>query len=180
VKNNHCLQICVGKLLISLIRTETHIRALPPYNLQNRHLLFWQFLKHPKHISWSQQLNKVPYKTLGSNENYSKHTCALCPPLHEPHIERVQKPRLCVISFHNFFRISNFFGLSITEETLLVEIRIWCIKIGIVLVLHINPWVEASAGGLVSRQGSLQPSSYCKYFGTCFKIRIWIELSRKK
>jgi hypothetical protein len=32
--------------------------------------------------------------------------------------------------------ISNFFGLSITEETLLVEIRIWCIKIGIVLVLH--------------------------------------------
>jgi hypothetical protein len=33
-----------------------------------------------------------------------------------------------------FFRISNFFGLSITEETLLVEMRIWCIKIGIVLV----------------------------------------------
>jgi hypothetical protein len=28
------------------------------------------------------------------------------------------------------FRISNFFGLSITEETLLVEMRIWCIKIG--------------------------------------------------
>jgi hypothetical protein len=28
------------------------------------------------------------------------------------------------------------------------EMRIWCIKIGIVLVLHFNPWVEASAGGL--------------------------------
>jgi hypothetical protein len=33
-----------------------------------------------------------------------------------------------------FFRISNFFGLSITEETSLVEKRIWYIKIGIVLV----------------------------------------------
>jgi hypothetical protein len=35
-----------------------------------------------------------------------------------------------------------------TEETLVVEMRIWCIKIGIVFVLHFNPWVEASAGGL--------------------------------
>jgi hypothetical protein len=25
-------------------------------------------------------------------------------------------------------------------------LRIWCIKIGIVIVLHFNPWVEASAG----------------------------------
>jgi hypothetical protein len=47
-----------------------------------------------------------------------------------------------------FFRISNFFGLSITEETLLVEMRIWCIKIGVILVFHFNPWVEAFAGGL--------------------------------
>jgi hypothetical protein len=42
----------------------------------------------------------------------------------------------------------NFFGLSTTDETWLVEMRIWCIKIGIVLVLHFNPWVEASAGEL--------------------------------
>jgi hypothetical protein len=35
-----------------------------------------------------------------------------------------------------FFRISNLFGLNITEDTLLVETRIWCIKIGIELVLH--------------------------------------------
>jgi hypothetical protein len=42
-------------------------------------------------------------------------------------------------SFTNlFFRISNFFSLSTTEETRLVEMRIWCIKIGIVLVLHLN------------------------------------------
>jgi hypothetical protein len=41
-------------------------------------------------------------------------------------------------SFHDFlFRISNFFGLSTTQETWLVEMRIWCIKIGIVLVLHL-------------------------------------------
>jgi hypothetical protein len=53
------------------------------------------------------------------------------------------------LQLHNFFpRISNLFSLSITEETLLVEMRIWCIKTGIVLVLHFNPWVEASAGGL--------------------------------
>jgi hypothetical protein len=38
---------------------------------------------------------------------------------------------------NSFFRISNFFGLSTTEETLkLVKMRICCIKIGIVLVLH--------------------------------------------
>ena len=38
----------------------------------------------------------------------------------------------------NFFFISNFFSLSITEETALVEMRNLCIKIGIVLlvVLH--------------------------------------------
>jgi hypothetical protein len=36
------------------------------------------------------------------------------------------------------FHISNFFGLSTTEETQVVEMRIWCIKIGIVLVLHKN------------------------------------------
>jgi hypothetical protein len=34
------------------------------------------------------------------------------------------------------FRISNFFGLSTIDETLLIEMRIWCIKICIVLVLH--------------------------------------------
>jgi hypothetical protein len=36
--------------------------------------------------------------------------------------------------FTIFFRISNFFGLS----TWLVEMCIWCIKIGIVLVLHLK------------------------------------------
>jgi hypothetical protein len=43
-------------------------------------------------------------------------------------------------SFHKFFffRISNFFGLSTTEETEVVEMRIWCIKIDIVLVLHLR------------------------------------------
>jgi hypothetical protein len=53
-----------------------------------------------------------------------------------------------IYSFHDVFRISNFFGLRITEETKVVEMHIWCIKIGIVLVLHFNPWVKASAGGL--------------------------------
>jgi hypothetical protein len=39
-------------------------------------------------------------------------------------------------SFHNFFRICNIFGLSTTEETWVVEMRIWSIRIGTVLVLH--------------------------------------------
>jgi hypothetical protein len=48
-------------------------------------------------------------------------------------------------SFHNCFRISNFFCLSTTEETWVVEMRIWCIKICIVLVLRFHyhyscPW----------------------------------------
>ena len=50
--------------------------------------------------------------------------------------------------FTILFWISNFFSLSTTEGTYLVEMRIWCIKIGIVLVLHFNPWVDVSAGGL--------------------------------
>jgi hypothetical protein len=33
------------------------------------------------------------------------------------------------------FRISNFFGAI--EETYVVEMHIWCVKIGIVLFLHI-------------------------------------------
>jgi hypothetical protein len=74
-------------------------------------------------------------------------------------------------SFHIFFpRISNFFDRSITEKTLVVEMRIWSIKIGNVLVLHFNPWVEASAGGLLVPKGLYSPVA--KYFGTCFKIRI--------
>jgi hypothetical protein len=36
-----------------------------------------------------------------------------------------------------FFRLPTFSGPSTTDETLLVEMRIWCIKIGIVLALHI-------------------------------------------
>jgi hypothetical protein len=45
-----------------------------------------------------------------------------------------------LVQFSQFFsRISNVFGLSTTEETYkVVEMRIWCIKIGVVLVLHIN------------------------------------------
>jgi hypothetical protein len=54
-----------------------------------------------------------------------------------------------LLHFSQFvFRLSNFSGVSTTEETSLVEMRIWCIKIGIELVLHFNPWFEASAGGL--------------------------------
>jgi hypothetical protein len=49
--------------------------------------------------------------------------------------------------------------------------RIWCIKIVYVLVFDFNPWVEASAGGLFVPEGLYSPAA--KYFGTCFKIRIY-------
>jgi hypothetical protein len=48
--------------------------------------------------------------------------------------------------------------------------RIWCIKIDIVLVLNFNPWVEASAGGLQVPDGLYNPVA--KSFGTFLKIRI--------
>jgi hypothetical protein len=59
-----------------------------------------------------------------------------------------------------------------------VEMRIWWIKIGNVSILHFNIWVEASTGGLSVPEGLYNPVA--KYFGTCFKIWIWIERSRKK
>jgi hypothetical protein len=78
---------------------------------------------------------------------------------------------LIQFSLFFFLRISNFFGLSTTEETLEVETRIWCIKTGIVLlVLHFNPWVEASAGGLFVPEGLYSPVG--TYFGTYLKIQI--------
>jgi hypothetical protein len=40
-------------------------------------------------------------------------------------------------SVFTFISISNFFDLSITDETWVVEMRIWCIEIGDILVLHI-------------------------------------------
>jgi hypothetical protein len=76
-----------------------------------------------------------------------------------------------------FFGIFKFFNLSITEETWVVLMRFYCIKIGKVLVLNSNTMVEASTGGLLVHEGLY--SLIAKYFRTCFKIRIWIELSRK-
>jgi hypothetical protein len=40
--------------------------------------------------------------------------------------------------------------------------RIWCIKIGIVLVLHFNPWAKDSAGGLQASECLYGPVA--KYF----------------
>jgi hypothetical protein len=68
------------------------------------------------------------------------------------------------------FGFSNLFDITITEETLVVEMHIWCIKIGIVLVLHFNPGVYTSAGRLLVPEGLYSPVA--KYFGTCFEIQI--------
>jgi hypothetical protein len=54
----------------------------------------------------------------------------------------------------------------------------WCIKTGIVLILHFNPWVEASAGGLLVPEDLYSPVA--KYFGTYLKIRRQIKLYKKK
>jgi hypothetical protein len=52
-------------------------------------------------------------------------------------------------------------GLSITEETWLIEMRIWCIKIGIVLVLYCNK----------SDGCSQETNMYDNYNSTCDKGR---------
>jgi hypothetical protein len=80
--------------------------------------------------------------------------------------------------FRLFYSFHNFFDLSITEETWVVELRIWCIKTVNALVLHFNPWVDASAGRQLVAEGLYSPVA--KYFGTCFKIRTWSELSKKR
>jgi hypothetical protein len=81
-------------------------------------------------------------------------------------------------SIHYIFRSFYFFDLNITKQTWVVEMRIWCIKIVNVLIWHFNPLVEVSAGGLSVSEGLYSP--VVKYFGTSFKIRIWIEFNVKK
>jgi hypothetical protein len=86
-----------------------------------------------------------------------------------------------VLSVFAFFFFLHFqlFDLSITEETWVVKVRIWCIKIVNVLVLHFNlALVEASTGELLVPEGLYSPVA--RYLGTCFEIQIWNELSREK
>jgi hypothetical protein len=53
-----------------------------------------------------------------------------------------------------------------------------CLLISLSMGSNFNPWVEASAGGLLIPEGLYSPVA--KYFGTCCEIRIRIELLRKK
>ena len=70
-------------------------------------------------------------------------------------IEDVHMPRRFIFKFSLSLLLLT--TLNITEEAWVVEMRIWCIKIGNVLVLHFNPWVEASAGGLLVPEGLYSP-----------------------
>jgi hypothetical protein len=56
----------------------------------------------------------------------------------------VQKINILLLQFSHFFSDFNFFGLSTTDETWLVEMRIWCIKTGIVLILHYKRYQQKS------------------------------------
>jgi hypothetical protein len=56
--------------------------------------------------------------------------------------------------------------------------RIWCIKIGIVLVYNLTPsWVETSAGGLKVPEGLYSPVT--KYFDACLKYEYNLNWSEK-
>jgi hypothetical protein len=63
-------------------------------------------------------------------------------PMHSSILRRIWLICLVFIGSFSVFtfppRISNFFNLSINEETWLVEMRISCTKFGMVLVLHIT------------------------------------------
>jgi hypothetical protein len=58
------------------------------------------------------------------------------------------------------FRISKYFGLTITDETLVVAMHIWCIKISIVLVLHSNSLNRT----LCSENIGLVPKSFLRVY----------------
>ena len=58
--------------------------------------------------------------------------------------------------------------------------RIWCIKIGTVYYLYYDPWVEASAGGLLVPEGLYSPVAMyyvtsLKY-GYVFNLEIHIKI----
>jgi hypothetical protein len=76
-----------------------------------------------------------------------------------------------------FFRISNFFGLSTTEKTLVVEMRIWCIIIGIVLVLHFDTLILTTVHNvyLIKRTVSWQMWSVDR--GCLLLLGTWSHLS---
>jgi hypothetical protein len=121
---------------------------------------------------WMKLKNNLSFMNSFQNEKLS----LLCIALSFNGFGSISWHNICffrlLYSVHNFiFRISNFFGLSTTEETWVVEMCIWCIKIGIVIVLHFNPWVKASAGGLWVPEA--------KYFGAWLKIRKWINLIKQ-
>jgi hypothetical protein len=88
-------------------------------------------------MNWTVKKRKVNLINLSQNEGLCPSGIALSFDgfgLISLHYDFVFIRRL----FHSihFFRISNFFDLSITEETWVVKMYIWWIKIGNVLVLH--------------------------------------------
>ena len=63
------------------------------------------------------------------------------------------------------------------NSTFLVEMRIWCIKIGTVYDLYYDPWVEASAGGLLVPEGLYSPVAM--YYVTSLKYGYVFNCSGK-
>ena len=55
--------------------------------------------------------------------------------------------------------------------------RIWCIKIGTVYDLYYDPWVEASAGGLLVPEGLYSPVAM--YYVTSLKYGYVFNCSGK-
>jgi hypothetical protein len=72
----------------------------------------------------------------------------------------------------SFFRISNFFDLSITEQTWVVEMHIWCIKIVNVLISHLMYDLSSSRCDKL-HQGMFAPLGP-GIFGFCICIHMYI------
>ena len=115
----------------------------------------------------------------GFGGSYFYHSYYLIPVKHHKVNNSKDTDYATLTVFLIFFSLHfQLFGLSATGETWLVEMRIWCIKIGIILVLHFNPWIKASAGGLLVPENFYSPVSW--YFGTSIKIRIRIQTVQNK
>jgi hypothetical protein len=67
-----------------------------------------------------------------------------------------------------FIRLSNFLGVGITGEISLVEVRVWCIKVGIVLVVHYDIRVHVQ-----SKYGILRGIS------ECYAINLYVCVMRE-
>jgi hypothetical protein len=141
-------------------------------------LSFSQFFGFPTFLAWVPltKHDSVKKKVHFINSSQNERLSPSCIALTFDGLGTISRHSICFLfrfffTVFTIFWISYFFGLSTTDETWLVEMHIWCMKFGIVLVLYFSPWVEASAGQLLICKFLHVSSPVAKYFDTCLKYK---------